>query len=120
MEKQPNDKELSLLSEVDTYRLLVKYVKKSLGPGDLPHKLLQEFAPEFALPFSDIVNCSIKSGVFPDAYKKAEVIPIPKVNPPRALTDLRPISKTPIGGKIIEKVLMNELEKDLKGKLELD
>ena len=54
------------------------------------------------------------------AYKKAEITPIPKINPPRALSDLRPISKTPIGGKIIEKAIMNELEKDIKGKLDLD
>ena len=50
--------------------------------------------------------------------KKAEIIPIPKVNPPRSLSDLRPISKTPIGGKMIEKALMSELEKDIKGKLD--
>ena len=93
----------------------MKFCKKSLGPGDFPRKLLQEFAPEFATPFSDIVNCAIKTGVFPDAYKKAEIIPIPKVNPPRALSDLRPISKTPVGGKIIEKVLMAELAKDVEG-----
>ena len=82
-----------------------------MGPGDLPHKLLDEFSPEFAFPFCDIVNCAIRTGVFPEAYKKAELVPIPKINPPRYLSDLRPISKTPIGGKIIEKVLMAELEK---------
>ena len=91
-----------------------------MGPKDFPRKLMEEFAPEFAFPVCDIVNCAIKSGIFPDAYKMAEIIPIPKVNPPRALSDLRPISKTPIIGKIIEKVMMSELEKDVKGKLDLD
>ena len=55
---------------------------------------------------------------FPEAYKKAEIIPIPKTNPPRSLSDLRPIQKTPVGGKIIEKVIVSELEKDIKGKLD--
>ena len=120
LEKQPNDKDLVGFTELETYRFLKKFCKKSLGPEDLPRKLLEEFAPEFAFPFCVIVNCAIKSGVFPVAYKKAEITPIPKVNPPRALSDLRPISKTPIGGKIIEKAIMNELEKDIKGKLDLD
>ena len=120
MEKQPNDKELCGITELATLKLLKKFCKKYLGPGDLPHKILQEFAPELVVPFCDIVNCAIKSGVFPEAYKKAEVIPIPKVNPPRALSDLRPISKTPLGGKIIETVMMFELQKDVKGKLDLD
>ena len=31
---------------------------------------------------------------------------------------MRPISKTPVGGKIIEKVIVSELEKDIKGKLD--
>lgn len=79
---------------------------------------MQEFAPEFATPFCDILNCSLQSNVFPDAYKKEEIIPIPKINPPHSLSDLRPISKTPIGGKIIEKVIVSELEKDTKGKLD--
>ena len=109
---------LKNVTEVDTYKMLRKYSKKSLGPNDLPQKILQEFAPELATPYCDIINCALRSGIFPDAYKKAEIVPIPKVNPPRTLSDLRPISKTPIGGKMIEKALMFELEKDIKGKLD--
>merc|ERR1712074_270757 len=60
------------------------------------------------------------SGIFSDEYKKAEITPIPMENPPMALSDLRPISKTPIGGKMIESVIMKELERDLIGKLDND
>ena len=114
----PGERELPTISELETYKLLNKYSKKSLGPGDFPQKILQEFSPEFATPFCDILNCALKTGIFPDAYKRAEIIPIPKINPPRSLSDLRPISKTPIGGKIIEKVIVSELDKDIKGKLD--
>ena len=51
--------------------------------------------------------------------QKAEIIPIPKVNPPLSLSDLRPISKTPIGGKMIETKIMQELDKDIR-KLDTD
>ena len=98
--------------------MLQKISKVSPGPNDFPRKNLQEFSVELAKPFCNITNYSIQSGVFPDEYKKAEITPIPKVNPPRALSDLRPISKTPIGGKMIETVLMKELGKDLTGKLD--
>ena len=73
-----------------------------------------EFAIFLALPFSDITNCALRSGKFPDAYKISEIVPLPKENPPRALKDLRPISKTPIGGKILEKRIVSELETDIK------
>ena len=58
--------------------------------------------------------------MFPEDYKNVEITPIPKVNPPMALSDHRPISKTPVGGKMIETVIMSELEKDLTGKLDSD
>ena len=83
-----------------------------------PKKIQEEFSPEFSTPFCDILNCALKCGIFPDAFKRAEIIPIPKINPPRSLSDLRPISKTPIGGKIIEKTLISELDKDIIGKLD--
>ena len=91
-----------------------KILKKSLGPYDFPTQLLKEFTVELALPFSDIINCALKTGTFPDAFKISEIIPIPKEKPPRGLKDLRPISKTPIGGKILEKMIISELEKDMK------
>ena len=107
-----------LSSGIWTYKRILKYAKKSLGPNDFPKRILKEFAPELATPFSDIINCSLKTGFFPAAYKKAEIVPIPKINPPHSLSDLRPISKTLIGGKMIEKALMSELEKDIRGKLD--
>ena len=108
------------VSELDTYRMLVKFSKKSPGPKDFPKKILQTFAVELAVPFCNIINYAIEVGVFPREYKKTEIIPIPKINPPQSLSDLRPISKTPIGGKMIETIIMKELDKDIKGKLDTD
>ena len=81
---------------------------------DFPKIILEEFTVELALPFSDIINCSLKTGIFSDAFKLSEIIPLPKENPPKELKDLRPISKTPIGGKILEKMIISELESDIK------
>ena len=108
------------VTELDTYKMLLKFSKKSPGPNDFPKKILQEFAVELSEPFCNIINFAIKKGVFPNEYKKTEIIPIPKINPPMSLSDLRPISKTPIGGKMIETIIMKELDKDIKGKLDTD
>ena len=66
------------------------------------------------MPFRDITNCALKSETFPEAYKISEIVAIPKVLPPRELKDLRPISKTPVGGKILEKMILTDLEYDIK------
>ena len=113
----PDGPNLELITEHHTYYLLKMFSKKSLGPDDFPRQIVAEFAAELAFPFCDITNCALKTGTFPDAFKISEIVPIPKENPPKALTDLRPISKTPIGGKIIEKMILSEIEKDTKDSL---
>ena len=104
---------LKPITEIESYKLLVKFSKKSLGPGDFPKRLLQEFAVELALPYCDITNCALETGVFPDAYKITEIVPIPKVNPPRAITDFRPISLLSIGSKMLEVPMLSGLEQDI-------
>ena len=99
-------KGLPYISELEAFKMLKRFARKS-GSGDLPRKILQEFQIELALPYSIIVNKSIYSGTFPDEYKKAEITPIPKINPPKSLSDFRPISKTAIGGKMVKTVIKN-------------
>ena len=111
------EKDMKFISEVDTWNLIKLFTKKALGPNDFPKKILVEFAVELAFPFCNIANCALQTGIFPNAFKISEIVPIPKQNPPQALKDLRPISKTPIGGKIIEKMILSELKDDTKNTL---
>ena len=67
MNENSIESELKLITENYTYKLLDKYSRKSLGPRDFPRQIIQEFAIFLALPFTDITNCAIKSGIFPDA-----------------------------------------------------
>ena len=80
-----NDAELNAISVLGTYKLLRKYLKKSIEPMDLPRQILEEFTVELAFKFSDIINCSLKTGIFPDAFKISEIILLPKENPLMAL-----------------------------------
>ena len=42
--------DLKLISEFETYKLIKKFSKKAIGPGDFPKRILSEFAVELALP----------------------------------------------------------------------
>ena len=53
-------------------------------------------------------------------YEKAEITAILQCNPPKLLTDLRPISKTPIVGKMIETRMISKLDRDTRGKLDYE
>ena len=63
---------------------------------------------------SDIINLSIDTGVFPNQWKKATVIPIPKVAKPNGPEDLRPISLLPLPGKIFEHLLHSQIDNHLE------
>ena len=52
---------------------------KSVPPGDIPPKLLKMFAAQISIPFCDMVNSSIKLGVWSKLYKCESVTPVPKV-----------------------------------------
>ena len=50
-----------------------------------------------------LFNSSLRQEYFPKIWKSAEVVPVSKINPPRAVeTDLRPISLLPVLAKVFE------------------
>ena len=56
-----------------------------------------------------IVNMSVRSGVFPDRWKAACVVPIPKSGDPDSPSNNRPISLLSTLSKILEKVVCTQL-----------
>ena len=75
---------------------------KSTGPDNIPSRILREFAYEFADPVAIIFNKSLKSGIFPNAWKDSFITPIPKVSQPVCEEDTRPISLTSCLAKVLE------------------
>ena len=57
-----------------------------------------------------LVNLVIDTGIFPDAWKKATVTPIPKVSNPASYSELRPISILPLPGKLMEQIIHDQVK----------
>ena len=52
-----------VISEFEVYQKICSAKKpKSVVPGDLPRAIIQEFAPELALPVCKIINNIVQSG----------------------------------------------------------
>jgi len=78
-------------------------VHKALGPDGLPNWLLRDFSIYIAGPVFAIYNASVREGFVPLRWKEANVVPVPKVQPPRTVeADLCPISLTATLAKILE------------------
>ena len=78
-------------------------IYKFPGPDGIPNWFLRDFSIWLAEPLSCIFNTSVKTGIFPQLWKRANVVPVPKVQPPGNIeTDLRPIPLTPTLSKLLE------------------
>ena len=87
-------------------RLMHIDISKAAGPDVLSNCILRDFAPLLSQPICAVFNACLREGFFPECWKSAEVIPAPKVNPPRSFQDdLRPISLIPTLGKILESII---------------
>lgn len=77
----------------------------SSGPDKIPSFVFRDFWDILAPILHFIWNLSLKMGVFPDCYKRANVTCIPKVNNPKLANDLRGISVTPIVSRLFERIV---------------
>ena len=101
----------SFYIEPVTKEEILDYIKttlkanKSTGPNSLPSSLLKTVSDIICGPLSNIINNSFSSGIFPDFFKLAKVIPIYKKGLKLDCSNYRPISLLSNIGKIFEKVM---------------
>eukprot|EP00918_Siedleckia_nematoides_P068960 GHVU01150341.1.p1 GENE.GHVU01150341.1~~GHVU01150341.1.p1 ORF type:complete len:234 (-),score=11.70 GHVU01150341.1:1379-2080(-) len=88
-------------------------VHTAAGPDNIPNRILKEFAFEFSTPISDILNSSLDSGIIPKQWKRAIVIPLPKVVPTPSMDKLRPISLTSTLCKVCETFVTKWMMEDM-------
>ena len=69
-------------------------------------------------PITDLINKCIAKGTWPDCFKCEIVTPVPKVFPPKEISDLRNISGLLTINKISEKCIAELMISDMKAKLD--
>ena len=60
-------------------------------------------------PRSIIYKNCIGTGIFPDSWKKSNIVPVHKKGDKQLLENYRPVSLLPILGKVFEKILYNNI-----------
>ena len=100
-------------TEVDTSyvsTLLSKVnVKKSTGYDNISPRLLKISSSEIAEPLTNLINMSIKTSIFPDILKQAEVSPLFKKDDNMNKNNFRPVSILACISKIFEKVYSEQM-----------
>jgi hypothetical protein len=95
----------------DISELVTRMKPSSCSSDVIPLRLFQKVLEEIGPCVTKMVNLSLSTGVFPDAFKHAIVKPLLKKPglDPSDFNSFRPISKLPFLSKIIEKVVYEQL-----------
>ncbi len=66
-------------------------------------------SPTFLLHLKQTFNQCIQHKTFPNCFKQAKIVPIPKIPNPSSPNELRPISIQPVFAKLLDKCMYNQL-----------
>ena len=88
-------------------------VSKSQGPDEIHGKLLHELSVELAPTLVTLFQASLDTGVVPQDFRDAVVVPLHKKGGRDKAENYRPISLTSIVGKILESIIKDNLVKFL-------
>ncbi|KAF0288070.1 putative RNA-directed DNA polymerase from transposon BS [Amphibalanus amphitrite] len=85
-------------------------LKKSPGPDDLCNEHIKHLGPRAREVLLHLINSSWQSGVVPREWRRAVIVPIPKVGKdPRKIASYRPIALTSHVAKLAERVIATRL-----------
>lgn len=95
-------------------RYVLSLKSNAEGYDGINLKMIIMIFPQSLEYITDIINCSISSSSFPDIWKIAKILPLPKNNSPNDVNDLRPISILPCLSKVLERVVCTQLTEYLE------
>ena len=82
---------------------------KSPGPDSIQPIVLKELAPSITPLLTEVFRCSLRTGVVPDDWKKANVTPAFKKGDKSKPSNYRPISLTCIACKVMEHIVTSHV-----------
>ena len=83
--------------------------KTSSGNDGISMKILKFISEQLLLPITVLVNQSLTTGIFPDKFKVAKIIPLIKKPNVMKIDNFRPISLLASISKILEKCVFNQV-----------
>ena len=104
-----SDFQFKHVTELEVEKIIKSLRLTSGGHDDINAKMLKLTLPYCVIPVTDIINSSFSTSFFPNQWKKAVVIPIPKILNPNSTNDFRPISLLPTLSKIAEKIAAKQM-----------
>nr|CAI5856335.1 unnamed protein product [Callosobruchus analis] len=97
------------ITREDIYTALKSIKSQATGIDNISIKMISIVLPYCVDEILNIYNEIIRTGLFPDIWKIADVAPLQKKSSPTSLSDLRPISVLPGFAKLFEKIINDQI-----------
>ena len=98
------------ISSEDIIKIIQKLnPNKATGSDRISAQMLILCGDTAAIPLKILFNNILSTGVYPNLWKLANITPIHKKDDKQKIINYRPISLLPICGKILEKIIFNQL-----------
>ena len=113
MPRNEEDIKLKEVTIKEVYEIINKSrPTKSRGNNEVNMYILKQIPQLSAIALTHIINCIIRTGIFPESMKISRVIPILKPKKDKnSLRSYRPINNMNVTEKVIEHVLKKQLTK---------
>ena len=99
-----------VVSECDVRTVISSLnINKSCGPDGISNRMLKMSLSNICEPLAYIFNSSIRAGIFPADWKKANVTPVFKKGDRQSVANYRPISLLCNVSKVFERIIYNKL-----------
>ena len=103
------------IDNMDIVNAIKSQKDRTPGPSGIRKPYYSNLPPNIISNICHMFNCCYAAGVYPDHFKTAEIVMIPKNNLPTADPDkYRPISLLNFLGKVFAKILNNKLVEHLE------
>ena len=86
---------------------------KAHGWDEILVRMIKISGDALVIPLKIIFENCIKNGIFPEIWKKANIVPVHKKNSKHLKQNYRPKSLLPIFGKVLEKMIYDTLYEHL-------
>jgi len=86
-----------------------KIKSKAVGKDEISIDMIKTVSPFAIESITYLINESLKERKFPQAWKESIVRPLPKTTGPNCVENMRPISIVPTISKILEKLVINQM-----------
>ncbi len=110
------------LTEAEVSKLLLSSHPTTCPLDPIPSHLLQAISPTLLPALTHTINTSLLTGIFPTAFKQAQVTPLLKKTTLNTslLENYRPVSLLPFIAKTLERVVFNQVSLFLSQNNKLD